>query len=568
MRRYLSIVLLSCVGVLSFSSCSHSPEHVRYIPKDAVVVVGINASSLTKKVAWNVITGSKLFKQWMNDLHEKSAGSFDVGKLGIDNMNTVYLYIKGDKRYKDGSRVTALVPLSSASDWEAYIKKQLPNINIAQHGERKETMLTEGMYAGWNSKLLVIMNVLPGQELMQGPDTAQANARPKMDDAALSAEMDNAFGVTKENALMGNEHFATLQKEDHDVMFWMNYDILMSEYVKDGLSSKMEGVSLTNTLWKDAAFAGGIDFEKGSIKGGVKYYTSKDMVESSRDMGSTNADKDMLERLPTQNLDVLAAWHLSPKGLKGMLEKAGLLGFANIALGQQGISSDFIFDAFTGDMALDLSDFSLKNETITDTSFWETMTSSSLKPSLNAMYVAKINKKENFEKLLKMVAEGAMMSIGPNSYAMPISDKDSLYVVTSGDYAIAANKMANIKAYMDGSNKSQKVPGAVSANVYGHPFALYLDIQQMAKTIDPGLSHSSHDSAVIVEAKRLLDNVAISGGEYKNNAFEYHMTINFMNKDENSLLEIMDFGMRVNDINNSPAPSAYNTNSNNFVRNK
>jgi len=151
-----------------------------------------------------------------------------------------------------------------------------------------------------------------------------------------------------------------------------------------------------------------------------------------------------------------------------------------------------------------------------------------------------------------MVAESGITPIGKNMYAMPISETDSLYIVRTDQYAIASNKKANIDAYIQGTAK-QKMPADANA-VYGHPFSMYFDIQQLAKAIDPGLNHSAHDSAIIVESKKLLDNVVIGGGEYTDDAFHYHIDINFMNKDENSLIEIMDFGMKVNDINNSPAP--------------
>ena len=72
-------------------------------------------------------------------------------------------------------------------------------------------------------------------------------------------------------------------------------------------------------------------------------------------------------------------------------------------------------------------------------------------------------------------------------------------------------------------------------------------MQQLLKNIDPGISHSAHDSAMIAESKKLLNNLSFTGGAFKDNAFEYHLDINFMNTDENSIIELMDYGVRMND---------------------
>ena len=122
--------------------------------------------------------------------------------------------------------------------------------------------------------------------------------------AGLSAEMDNAFGVTKDNSIVSNVHFANLESEGHDITFWLNYGQLMDQY---GANVSGSGVSLSGTLWKDAAFTTGIDFKKGKITGDMRYYLPDEMKELGTELGATNVDKDMLDRLPNQNLDMLLA---------------------------------------------------------------------------------------------------------------------------------------------------------------------------------------------------------------------------------------------------------------------
>lgn len=142
-NRFLRNSILLVVVITLFSACSKIPDHARYIPKDAVMVTGINLKSFSKKIAWNVITGSKLYKEMHARIPEKNAQDALSGieKSGIDFANTIYVYAKTDNRYTGGQKVVGLVPLSDAGDWEAYVKKTFPDAAITQHGDRKETSL-------------------------------------------------------------------------------------------------------------------------------------------------------------------------------------------------------------------------------------------------------------------------------------------------------------------------------------------------------------------------------------------------------------------------------------------
>ena len=438
------------------------------------------------------------------------------------------------------------MPLADAGKWEAYVKKVFPQVEIKQQNGHKEASLGRDMFVGWNSNLLIIINVMSVptdyNDIMEGRG-AQTTDKPMEDLAGLSAEMENAFAVTKENSIVGNLRFGALESAGHDVTFWLNYGLLMSQY-GGGMSEKMGGISLSGTLWKDAAFTAGIDFKKGAITGDMRYYLPDEMKEIGAEFGAAPADKDMLDRLPNKNLDMLIAMHISPKAIKDMLEKTNLLGIANIGLGTQGMNVDNVLDAFTGDMAIVMNDFSLRTETVADSFMGQVVLHKNQKPSLSMSYVMKINKKENFQKLLN-AKENGLQSTG-NGLVMPIDDKDSIYLMMNDQYAIVTNKSGYGNGYLAGSFKGGKIPEA-AAKVSAHPWVMYMDVQELFKNIDAGISHSVHDSAMIVESKKLLSNISLSGGEFLNNAFEYHLDISFTNTDENSIIELMDYGMKMNE---------------------
>ncbi len=530
-----SIIIVLAVAL--FSSCSQIPEHAKYIPKDAVVVAGINLKSLGKKIAWNVITGSKLFKEMQDRMPQKNAKDAVSGieKAGLDFANTFYVYAKSSGTDKDVTAIVGLLPLSDAGQWEEYLKVAFPKAQVTQHGDRKEAVLAGGMCIGWNKKLLIIVTV-------KKDNVGMADVSEQSPVAV--AEMENAFNVTSEKSMTGNAHFAALEKEGHDVTILVNYEQMMDQ-MSSSLAEKMS-MSLSSSLWKDAAMATGIDFEKGKISGDVHYYLSPEMNAIGVAMGSKNADNEMISRLPNHNVDMVAALHLSPDAIKQIMEKMNLLGLANLGLSGQGLSVESVLESFTGDMAFVMNDFSLHAEPVTDTFMGQPIIRKNEKPSVSMSYVIKINNKNNFKKLMDM-AKGMGMQTIDNGYVIPLTVKDSIYIMANDQYLVASNKYIDATGFLQGSFKTQKMPDAISAKVTGNPCSFYFDVQQFCKNLDAGLASSPHDSVMISESKKLLNNISLSGGSFKNNAFEYRMEINFMNSDENSIIALMDYGMRMSD---------------------
>ena len=549
----LKTAVVFCLCLVLLASCHSLPEHAKYIPKDAVVVAGINLKSLSKKIAWNVITGSKLFKEMQQRLPQKNAGDAvnDIEKSGIDFINTVYFYVKPDNRLKGGNRLCALVPLSDANDLENYFKKIIPDLNITARGDRKEAIIHNMMYLSWNKKLLVITNIM-GQdgtdymELLKNGGDSHSVAKPDMEEN--SAEMDNAFNVTAENSLINNKHFKSLETNGHDITVWVNYDQLMSQYMNETVAGKMGGLSVSNTLWKDAAFAAGFDFKTGRISGDLDYYVSEELTDIGKDLGSVDVDKDMTKRLPMQNMDMVVAWHLSPSGLKKSIDKTGLLGLVNLGLGSQGLTFDNVTDAFTGDMSFVISNLTVKTVVEEDDLMGQKVKHATQKPGMDMTFVIKMNKKENFMKMFDMYKEMAgFYPYGNDAYAYPLDTKDSLFFMINDKYMVASNRYQNVTGYISGKFKSEGLPSIVKSGVLGHPVGMVMDIAQIVKNIDPAIVSSPRDSAVLAVSKNLLSSISINGGTFKNNSFGSHIDINFTNSDENSIIALMDYGLKISD---------------------
>lgn len=554
MYRFIKHGLFVLVAVIAFAACKNVPDHARYIPKNAVAVFGINNKEIGKKVAWNAITGSQLWESMQKNMPIKDIMQ-DMGKAGIDGSSTFYGYITRDHRSANGNRVTALIPLTNAMKWEAYLKKSFEGITIKNGKSRKETVLGGDVYMAWNEDVLIIMNNMetPMVYDMRGDETDSDTLNPEpaplpQNDylVELTAELDSTFNISEENSVMSNKRFEKLETNGHDITLWINYDELMTQYAGTGMAAMTGGFSLSNKLWKDAAFTAGFDFEKGCITGDMHYYTPADMKQLAQEMGKNNTDKEMLERLPSKNLNLLISYHLSMKGIKQMMEELGVLGLVNLALAGQNMNADYVFDALAGDMVMSVNNFSLAREAYDlDSTAGDVSQSYNYTPDMDMVFAFKINKKENFDRLINMaVTEGALVQTTPNTYKLA-SGNDAITLITDGKYLVAANKEDVARGYIEGRYKAQKMPVAASKEVYGHPFGMYFNFQSMAQAIQPNMAQSPETSAMVAEAQKLLQYVAFSGGEFRNDAFEYKMNISFVNKEENSLLQLMDFAMRM-----------------------
>jgi len=206
------VILLSLCALLFFSACNKLPETAGYIPSDAMMVIGVNTKEIGKKLAWDIITGSDIFKQMMEQ--SKTADSTSplkgIDKAGIRFNSTSYFYTKTDARFDGGNRHTIVVPLDDAAKWEAYIKRVMPTHQVTEQGDYKRMMLNDDCFAGWNKEVLVLINVIKKENKMPELDSASTEQdfmnmyanRYTLDTAHTIAELGVSLKNNKDNSLL------------------------------------------------------------------------------------------------------------------------------------------------------------------------------------------------------------------------------------------------------------------------------------------------------------------------------------------------------------------------------
>lgn len=534
MNRTLPLLSLALIFLLSFSACKKMPDHARYIPKDAVAVLGVNTKELGKKIAWNKIAGSKLLDELSKN---KSEGAIrNLEQAGIEGMSTSYLYISPDNRYSGKIKAVALIPLSDAGKWEAYLKKNFPEATVKAGDKHSDAALNEQVFASWNKELVMISSVISNESSSMHYEYADSTNTVVIDSysvsnftpdpAAMTAEMEANFALTKENSIVSDNRFTKLEKAGHDLTVWLNYDRLMSEMSKKNGMGMMGGFS--DKLWKGSAMTAGFDFEQGRIAGDMEYFIPEEMKDVYKEMGNKKVDGKMLERLSGQDLNMVMGYSFSPKGLKMMLEKMGVLGLVNMGLASQGVSADQILEGFTGDIVMALNG---KGEG----------PATAEQPAFNFTLALKLNKKDNIQRLLGMLAEkGILESKGAGVYKVAGS-ADGPTLVVDETYAVVASNATLANAYITGAGKT---PLSAEANreVAGHSFGMFIDFQSILKGMPVT---DGRDSFTAAEMRNMLVNASFNGSGYAGNSFKYKMAVNLKDKQENSLVQILGLAQRL-----------------------
>lgn len=539
MKLWLSFCLLV---VMAFAACNSIPDHARYIPKDAAAVVGIHTGTIGKKIAWSKITGSPLLDELEKKMKENGGpGTLrDMQEAGIDGKSTVYIYYKSPALLDN--RVTGLLPLEDAAKWEAYLKKKMPEAIISSRNGHKEAQLSPMAYVGWNDKLAIITSVVQTKTEVVFDTTITADGDTAMvanssfapiDKAVLQTALDSAFVRQGDNAVTEDSRFTKLEKDGHDLTFWMNYDAALRNVPAMGMMNM-------NTFWQNSALAYGIDFNKGEVVAKMRYYVADVLKEAAKELGKEKVDKEIIDHLPSQNLNALLAYHLSPKGLKLMLEKMNVLGVANLALSQQGISTDDIFNAFQGDMVVSINNLTISNSAFTTDS---AIISTSATPSFRYTIAMKVGKKESLQKLLSFLVSRELIkkSTNDNIYFFP---NGATMVVESG-YIAVGNVTQIAMSFIDNKNRSG-MPKPVHDKIYSQPFGLYIDAASILNAVTSMAASNPQGTAALNEAKQLFSHVTAHGGSFMDNYFQYEAELVFKNKDENSLVQLLSSAARAN----------------------
>ena len=518
-------LLTALVTVLLFS-CKDKGVSGLAIPKDALLVVHVNTSSLTSKLSWKEIRETDWFREMASKQHDSLAQQIfaDPEKSGVDVKSDFIYFMKKQGR---GGYMAVEGKLKDATAFEAMLKQMHHNAATEKDGDLKFMKGEDNAVIAWTDKKfygIIDAPFFAHMNPMMGGNGA-ANASFPVDSLKQFAK--DLTALKSDNSLDKDDRFNDLMKESGDVHFWMN-----SEQYTSTLGGGMLSMMKINTLFQGNAAAMTLNFDQGKISVKSNQYLGPEMQKIFDKSTSKNVSASLINRIPSQNVVGALAINIDPAGIREFLRAAGLDGMVNGFLGQVNYSLDELINATKGEFLVAVSDLQMKEQAVTLPPGYEKYMDKNqiqnmrtTKPDMKLIFATSVNDRASFEKLINISKE----KMGPATASVNFKLNDQWFV--------AGNNAEAVDQFLAGGNHNIPFADKIS----GHPFGLFVDIQKILQSGRTMLKNAADSAEYNVNSKMWRD-ITATGGEYKNASITSSMEVNLVDQSTNSLKQLNQYG--------------------------
>ena len=516
--RLFQFLLFFLFATTIFTSCKKANKLGKQIPATASFVLLINGESLNSKLSWDDIKQNKLFQEMATDT---SVSQYVKGAMenpdntGIAVKDDIIFYIQQDST---GGYAVLQGKIKDAAKFQSFYTN-VTKANVVEGKNAEKSLSNDKMIATWDKERFAIVFDVPemsyaNMKRMPFPNMADsmdvAPPPPVFKKRDMASAGNAAFNLDEKSSLAKDEKFTELLKEKGDVHFWMNSEKLSGNV---GMGA-MDMLSM-GKLYKGIYFTGTATFLDGKIEMNTKTYAGKELTDLFKQYKSKNLDGDLLKRLPSKNISVVAAMNYPPEGLLALVKLAGLEGFANMGASSLGFTLDDFVRANKGDLLFSVSGLRADTGKVISDIFLSTS----------------INDKAAFNKL---VEAGKKMMAGPGTDSLA----KAIFQNSNGNYFAIGTNQADIDAFFknDNNNNAASLPD----NFTGNPIAVYVNFQNVLNSMTPRATDSLQIEVHSASVK-MWDNMLIRGGEFKDGGIHQKVEVNLVDKKLNSLKQLNNY---------------------------
>lgn len=525
------------------------PEQSKYIPKTASLVLSVNSKQISKKLITNGITMDKLFAAVQEKDTASEAQKFwkDIENSGLDlQANSFVSVVYG----KSQSYVTLTGGLKDEAKFEAYLKKNISNFSLQTKPDFKYvTEDKQGGIIAWNKGTVIYLKGIegdamqkampptglpvPGDDEESAPDTN--NAQPASlvtaaDDAQVwVAEVDHLFHLKKDETAGSIDAFSDLLKNNADLSVYVNPEPIYSA------QAAMMPANL-KTLLAGCFYTGAVNFEKGKILVDGVSYIGKDLAAIYKKYGNMEADLEMLEKYPSQNITGFIVYGFDFRMIGDIVKSTGLDGIANMGLQSSGLTLDDILNAFKGQLVFVASDFEVKKKPSLYIEGDSTTT-----PESKWVFAMKVGDKAAFDKVMSSPMLKGFFTKQGNGYVLT-QDMPGMPAVSITDKLVtSASDSALLQDYLAGKGKAGGLDNDFVGKIKGNPMGAYVNFEKIVNNI-PDEEIPQEGKALAVKFKGLLKDMTAVSNSFDGKTQHSEIVLNFKNETENSLVQLVNLG--------------------------
>lgn len=311
------------------------------IPRDALFVGTLHASSIEQKVGWKKLGEYAFVEEMARELSKSKVVGMEDGELfrslmmepqskGLDLMSNSYIFVEraGDKTYisiafrlNDPAKFKTLV--------EAYYGEDISS--VLQTKGSYLTLIKDNIAIAWQQNHAFLSFVQAERNWEEDADIHQAQLKLVTDSYA-----DKICSLSDAKSYNKHGGFNEWEKTIHDAGFWIDYKQFMKLSLEDETVSNIygrqfsEAISMLVNSYGEMNIGTDLSFEKGEIKSETRSFIGPDMMKFSATVTKNRANKRIMNYIDGTNTSMYTMMALSPEGFyegwKNLLgEKAGTL---------------------------------------------------------------------------------------------------------------------------------------------------------------------------------------------------------------------------------------------------
>jgi len=516
-RKPITILLFSLFVTLTIFSQTNPV--LNYLPKDAKVIIKLNAATLGQKIKWEELIQHKMFQDLMKDMPEEGKDFFkDPRQTGIELSQGIFVIVPPGKNNEKQDPVF-YATVKDTAQIAAMVKKLFKGKKPVKAPNGK-LIIDKHTALSWNNEIVI----LTGDDAKKESSLQKAKTNASTESIRLKQLSDRCKLLLSKNAKAPvNEYFTALMNEQGDLLLWTNNT--QSQMQKKDKMPAALGILNKNFMRSGDYTSAIINFENGKVVAQMKRYVSSSLDSIYKKYPSRNINTELVKKLPAGHPILLGSFNFSPDMLSEIFTRAGVNKYLD-SVSKHKVKMEDISSAVKGDV------------TLAGMKVYEFTEDDSVTQALNGIQVfltGHIHDKEKFKNLVAQLEKKNedTTRYRPKKGMKPsILSNDSIFVLSISP--IAAQK------FLDSPGNNDEIEKLISP-YKEHPSAFVLDLKTIfgiaLQTLSKG--KSSEDTKQTSEALGLFDKLIAFGGEYSNKASSSTVELTFTNKDENSLKQFL-----------------------------